>query len=164
MQFLISMTALERELAQFETPDHFDRSRSGVKYKKLILECLETMVHMAALLELRSKEYIGVPQLKPASEFCREIATKLQTRISEADTIFAPSDNGEVTSDLLSGLNKIINLVSQAENIKSQHPIGSEFRQIQAKLRSVVKHLDAWAMMRPLTYTQRGVDVKVNLN
>ena len=158
------MTALERELAQFETPDHFDRTRSGEKYKKLVLECLETMVHMAALLELRSIEYIGVPQLKSAAEICREIATKLQIRISEADTIFAPSDNGEVTSDLLSGLKKIINLVSQAENIKSHHPIGAEFRQIQEKLRSVVKHLDAWTMMRPLTNTQRGVDVKVNLH
>ena len=164
IKFLESMTALERELAQFKTPDHFDRARSGEKYKQLIIECLDTMVQMAALLEQRSQEYTGVVQLKSAADSCRELATEMQAMISGADTIFAPSDNGEVTSDLSSRFNKIVNLVSQAEEIERDHPISEEFKQIQSKLHSVVKHLDAWTMMRPLTNTQRGVDVKVNLH
>merc|ERR1719264_922350 len=118
---MVQMAALleqRSQAAQFKTPDHFDRARSGKKYKQLIIECLDTMVQMAALLEQRSQEYTGVVQLKSAADSCRELATEMQAMISGADTIFAPSDNGEVTSDLSSRFNKIVNLVSQAEEIK----------------------------------------------
>ena len=162
IKFLESMVALERELAQFKTPDHFDRTRNGEKYKQLIIECLDTMGQMAALLEQRSQEYTGVVQLKSAADSCRELATEMQAMISGADTIFAPSDNGEVTSHLSSRFNKIVNLVSQAEEIKRDHPISEEFKQIQSKLHSVVKHLDAWTMKRPLTTSENGEEVKVS--
>ena len=161
IKFLESMTALERELAQFETSDQFDRTRSGEKYNQLILESYDTMVHMAALLELKSQEYSGVIQLKSAAEACKDIVTELQTRISGPDTIFAPIDNKEVTSDLFSRFNKIANLVGQAEEMKRNHPVGAEFKQIQVKLQSVMKHLDAWTMKRPFTNTEEGVDVRV---
>ena len=132
-------------------------------FRLLIDQC--AMIQVSHWLKMKSSDWLTDLKAKvpdTAADSCRELATELQTKISGDDTIFAPSDNGHVTSNLSSRFKKIVNLVSQAQAIKRDHPISEEFKQIQIKLRSVVKHLDAWTMKRPLTTSESGEEVKVS--
>ena len=159
IKLLGAMTALERELTQFETPEQFDQTRNGEKYRQLLLQCLDTTDHMAALLEQRSAEYSeAAVVLRSSAESCQNIASEIQKRIPVARTIFAPRQSGEFTSELSTRFINILNLVSQAEEKKRGHPIETEFKQIQAKILSLVKHLDAWSMQKPLTDSANGAE------
>ena len=160
-----TLTSLSLQVEQFEEEKHLDLCRSGAKYRALLFAGLDLMETLRINLEQKSLEYGDLAQLQPAAEKCATVQRSLASKLTETETVFAPSGNRDFLASLSSPLSEVSTIVQKALEQKKSHPVFAQFEAMANRLREFLSDIDKWCMQRPPSRnSQAGVDIQVRDN
>ena len=160
-----TLTSLSLRVEQFEEEKQFDLLRDGAKYRALLFTGLDLMETMRINLEQKSLEYIDLSQLQPAAQRCATVQRSLTSKLTETETVFAPSGNRDFLASLSSPLSEVSTILNKALEQKKFHPVFPQFEAMASRLREFLSDIDKWCMQKPPSRNaQTGVDIQVRNN
>ena len=129
-----------------------DVSRSGHKFRCLLLSVMDLMETLSLTLRHRCQEYTILTDLKIASDKCNDMVQMISDKLSQVHTaaVFSPADHEIFVRDIAMYITKITNIVTHCLEQMRCHPISKEFESMVVKLGDVTTDLDNWLMPQPL--------------